>query len=126
MPTLLVLLQHIVHQSFILILDPQQCVCHLQLSDGLAVHASELPPSILRLCNGFFKSLQLLSHDMESMDLGCERGVVEAMDHPVRLVLTFRPQFELLKLFSSVHRLPIVVEDGSSVQQLISKPWKSL
>ncbi len=118
MPTLLVPSQYVVQQSFVLILDPQQCVCHLQSLDSPAVHACKLPPSILTLCDGFFKPLQLLGHDTESVNLSRERGVVEVMDHPVCLILAFCPQLELLELFSSVHWLPVIMEDGCSVQWL--------
>ncbi len=49
------------------------------------------------------------------MDLGFKRGVVEATDHSVCLVLAFRPQLERLELFSLVYWLPVVVEDGRGV-----------
>ncbi len=80
------------------------------------MHTSEFPPSFLTLHNSFFEPLQLLGHNAESMDLGRERGVVEVTDHPVRLVLAFCPQLELLELFSSVHGLPVVMKDGHGVQ----------
>ncbi len=40
------------------------------------------------------------------------------MDHLVHLVLAFCPQLKLLELFSSVHGLPIIVEDGHGIQRL--------
>jgi len=52
------------------------------------------------------------------MDLGRERGVIEATDHLVHLVLAFRPQLELLELFSSVYGLPVIVKDGHGIQRL--------
>ncbi len=118
MPTLLVPPQHIVHHPFILILDPQQRIRHLQLSDGLAMHAGELPPSVLTFCDSFFEPLQLLRHDMEPMDFGRKRGVIEVTDHSIRLVLAFCPQLELLELFSSVYGLPVIVKDGRGIQWL--------
>src|SRR6266702_70066 len=52
------------------------------------------------------------------MNLGLERGVIEATDHSIRLVLSLRPQLERLELFCSVYRLPVIVEDGRGVQRL--------
>ncbi len=52
------------------------------------------------------------------MDFSSERGVVEATNHSVRLVLSFCPLLEQLELLGSVHGLPIVVEDGCGVQGL--------
>src|SRR6266702_1929230 len=82
------------------------------------MHTGEFPPSVLTLCDSFFKPLQLLGHDTESMDLSHERGVVEATDHSICLVLAFHPHLELLELLSFVHGLPVVMEDGCGVQQL--------
>ncbi len=80
------------------------------------MHRRELAPSILTLRNSFLKSLQLLSHHTETMDFGSERGVIEATNYSVRLVLSFHPLFEQLELLGSVYGLPIVVEDGRGVQ----------
>src|SRR6266702_4571339 len=80
------------------------------------MHSHELAPPILALCDSVLKPLQLLGHGAEAMNFGSERGVVEATNHSVRLVLAFRPLLEQLKLLSSVHGLPIIVEDGRGVQ----------
>ncbi len=37
-------------------------------------------------------------------------------DHTVRLVLSFHPTFERFELFGSIYWLPVVMEDGRSVQ----------
>src|SRR6266702_1637397 len=121
MPTLLTTSSHpqrVVYQPIILILNSCQRVGHLQSPDGAAVHAGHLAPPIFALRDSFFEPLQFLCHDAESMDFSLERGVVEATDHSIGLLLTFRPQFERFELWSSVHRLPIVMEDGCSVQRL--------
>src|SRR6266702_1866003 len=55
---------------------------------------------------------------MESVNFHGKRGVVEATDHLVHLFLSFHPYLELLQLLRLVHRLPIIVEDGHSVQWL--------
>ncbi len=52
------------------------------------------------------------------MNFGRKRRVVEATDHPVHLVLAFRPYLELGEQFGPVHRLPIIMKDGRSVQWL--------
>ncbi len=52
------------------------------------------------------------------MDFHFKRGVVEVMDHSVRLILAFCPYLEHFELLSPVHRLPIIVEDGRGVQGL--------
>src|SRR6266702_2292815 len=52
------------------------------------------------------------------MHLGLKRRVVEATDHSIGLVLSFRPQLERLELFSSVHGLAVVVEYGRGIQRL--------
>src|SRR6266571_8637229 len=80
------------------------------------MHTCELAPPILALSDSVLKPLQLLSHGTEPMDFGSERGVVEATDHSVRLVLAFRPLLEHLELLGSVYGLPVVVEDGCGVQ----------
>src|SRR6266702_3776218 len=82
------------------------------------MHTCDFSPLILTLRDSSLESPQLLSHDMEAVNFGLKRWVVEATDHSVRLFLAFRPQLELLELFSLVHRLPIVVEDGCGVQWL--------
>ncbi len=51
------------------------------------------------------------------MDFRCERGVIEATDHLVCLVLSFRPHLELLQLLRTIHRLPVIVEDGCGIQR---------
>src|SRR6266702_4762850 len=76
----------------------------------------KLTPPILVLRNSVFNPLQLVSHGTEAMDFGGERGVVEATNHSVRLVLSFRPLLERLQLLGSVRGLPIVMEDGRDVQ----------
>ncbi len=80
------------------------------------MHTCELAPPILALSDSVLKLLQLLSHGTEPMDFGSERGVVEATNHSVCLVLAFRPLLEHLKLLGSVHRFPVVMEDGRGVQ----------
>ncbi len=111
-------LQCVVNQSLVLILDPQQRICHLQSLNCLAVHTGKLPPSVLTFRDRFLQPLQLLHHHAESMDFRRKRRVVEATDHSICLVLAFHPQLERFKLLSLVHRLPIVVKDGCGVQGL--------
>src|SRR6266702_2434856 len=121
MPTLLTTSSHpqrVVYQPIILILNSCQRVGHLQSPDGAAVHAGHLAPPIFALRDSFFEPLQFLCHDAESMDFSLERGVVEATDHSIGLLLAFRPHLEHLELWSSVHRLPIIVVDGRGVQRL--------
>ena len=55
---------------------------------------------------------------MELMDFSHKRGVIEATDQPVHLVLSFHPELELFELLRSIHWLPVVVEDRCSVQWL--------
>ncbi len=81
------------------------------------MHTSYLSPTIFALRNSFFEPPQFLRHYTEPVNLSRERRVVEATDHSIGLVLAFRPQLERLKLFSSVYRLPVVMEDGCSVQR---------
>src|SRR6266702_957307 len=121
MPTLLTTSSHpqrVVYQPIILILNSCQRVGHLQSPNGAAVHAGHLTPPIFALRNSFFEPLQFLCHDAELMDFSLERRVVEATEHSISLFLAFRPQLERFELWSSVHRLPIVVEDGRGIQRL--------
>src|SRR6266702_7954452 len=118
MPTLLTTSSHpqrVVYQPIILILDPCQRVGHLQSPNGAAVHASHLAPPIFALRNSFFEPLQFLCHNTKSVDFSLKRRVFEATEVSVGLLLTFRPQLERFELWSSVHRLPIIVVDGCGV-----------
>src|SRR6266702_4574664 len=121
MPTLLTTSSHpqrVVYQPIILILNPCQRVGHLQSPNGATVHAGHLAPPIFALRNSFFEPLQFLCHDAESVDFRRERGVVEATNHSIGLLLAFRPQLERFELRSSIHRLPIVMKDRRGIQRL--------
>src|SRR6266702_6107373 len=90
MPTLPVCPYHpkgVIHQPIVLILNPRQRIGHLQSSNGMTVLTSHLPPRILTCRNRFFDPPQLLRHHPEPVYLGLERGVVEATDHLIGLVL---------------------------------------
>ncbi len=80
------------------------------------MHTCKLAPPILTFRDSVLKPLQFLRHGAEPMDFSSERGVVEATNHSVCLVLAFCPLLEHLELLGSVHRFPIVVEDGRGVQ----------
>src|SRR6266702_811282 len=108
--------ERLVYYPVVLILDPLQCVGHLQPPYGFAVHDRELAPLIFALRNGLFEALQLLSQHAEAMYLCGERGVAESGDSSIHTLSVLSSHLKPFQLLRAIHRLSVEMEDRRGVQ----------